>query len=64
MRRLLAGAAQVVATVSLRGSGFIDEVKRHEDCALWMLVRPNRDAMAPQIVAWPAQRIGRRHELL
>jgi len=55
MRRLLAGAAPVVATVSQRGGGFIDEVKRREDCELWTLTRSNRDAMVHRIVAWLAQ---------
>jgi nucleoside-triphosphatase len=60
MRRLLAGAVPVVATVSQRGGGFIDEVKRREDCELWTLTRSNRDAMAQQIAAWLAPRTGQR----
>jgi nucleoside-triphosphatase len=59
MRRLLAGAAPVVATVSQRGGGFIDEVKRREDCELWTLTRANRDAMAERILEWIGQRTGR-----
>jgi nucleoside-triphosphatase len=55
VRRLLAGAAPVVATVAQRGGGFIDEVKRREDCELWTLTRSNRDAMAQRIAAWLAR---------
>ncbi len=55
MRRLLAGAAPVVATVAQRGGGLIEEVKRREDCELWTLTRSNRDAMAQRVVAWLAR---------
>jgi nucleoside-triphosphatase len=60
MRELLAGPGPVVATVAQRGAGFIDEVKRREDCELWTLTRANRDAMAQRILAWLAERTGRR----
>jgi nucleoside-triphosphatase len=60
MRELLAGSGPVVATVAQRGAGFIDEVKRREDCELWTLTRANRDAMAQRILAWIAERTGRR----
>lgn len=60
MRELLAGSGPVVATVAQRGAGFIDEVKRREDCELWTLTRANRDAMAERILAWIAERTGRR----
>jgi nucleoside-triphosphatase THEP1 len=49
----------VVATVAQRGAGFIDEVKRREDCELWTLTRANRDAMAQRILAWIAERTSR-----
>lgn len=55
MQRLLAGAAPVVATVAQRGGGFIEEVKRRENCELWTLTRANRDAMPQRIVAWLAR---------
>lgn len=61
MRRLLAGAVPVIATVSQGGGGFIDEVKRYEDCELWTLTRSNRDAMTEWILAWIAQRIDPDH---
>ena len=52
MRRLLAGRTPVIATVAQRGTGFIAEVKRRDDCELWTLTRANRDAMPAAILAY------------
>jgi nucleoside-triphosphatase len=52
MRRLLDSKAAVVATVASRGSGFIAEVKKREDCELWTLTRANRTAMPERMLAW------------
>ena len=51
MRRILDGRVPVIATVAKRGTGFIAEVKRREDCELWTLTRTNRDAMLEQMLA-------------
>jgi nucleoside-triphosphatase len=52
MRRLLDGTAPIVATVALRGGGFIAEVKRHRDAELWTVAASSRDALPARIVAW------------
>jgi nucleoside-triphosphatase len=52
MRRLLDGGTPVVATIGLRGGGFMDEVKRRRDVALWEITRGNRDGMPTQVCAW------------
>jgi nucleoside-triphosphatase len=56
MRALLDSKRTVVATVASRGTGFIEEVKRREDCELWTLSRSNRDAMPEQILRWIRER--------
>jgi nucleoside-triphosphatase len=55
MRALLAGQAPVVATVGLKGRGFIDEVKRSKECQLWEVTHANRDELPSRIVAWLAE---------
>ena len=50
VRRLLDSRLTVVASIALRGSGFIAEVKRREDCELWTLSRANRDAMPARML--------------
>ena len=52
MRTLLAGRTPVVATVGLRGGGFIAEVKRLEMCTLWEVTRENRGELPSRIVSW------------
>ncbi len=49
MRRLLDGRNRVVATIALRGEGFIAEVKRRPDCEPWTVTRENRDALPEQL---------------
>ena len=51
-RALLDGATPVVATIALRGGGFIAEVKRRRDVDLVSLTRATRDALPAQIVTW------------
>jgi nucleoside-triphosphatase len=55
-RRLLDGGRLVVATVALRGGGFIEEVKRRPDVELRNITRSNRDGMPAQILEWIAVR--------
>lgn len=52
MRRLLQSRIPVVATVALRGSGFIAEVKRMPGCVLWQVNPANRDDLVPRVVDW------------
>jgi nucleoside-triphosphatase len=52
MRALLDDVVPVVATIALRGGGFIAEVKRRPDVELWTLGRSSRDAIPAAIVAW------------
>lgn len=51
MRELLASGRVVVATVALRGSGFIAEVKRGEGDAVTILTPGNREALLPVLEA-------------
>ncbi len=52
MRRLLRSRIPVVATVALRGAGFIAEAKRLPRCVLWQVNAANRDDLVPRIVDW------------
>jgi nucleoside-triphosphatase len=52
MRALLTGRIPVIATVGLRGGGFIAEVKRMKGCRLWEVTRGNRDELPARIAAW------------
>ena len=52
MRALLDAGRPVVATIGERGGGFIAEVKRRPDVALWRLTRDNRDAVPARILTW------------
>ena len=52
MRALLVETTPVIATVGLRGSGFIAEVKRLEQCVLWEVTRANRDDLPSRIADW------------
>ena len=52
MRSLLDAGQLLVATVALRGSGFIVEVKDRVDVALWEATKENRDELPDQIVRW------------
>jgi nucleoside-triphosphatase len=52
MRALLGAGTPVVATVALRGEGFIGEVKRQRGVTLWEVTRANRDAMPAEVAGW------------
>jgi len=52
MRTLLDAGVPAVATIGLRGGGFIDEVKRRRDVVLWEITRANRDDMPARVLAW------------
>jgi nucleoside-triphosphatase len=55
-RRLLDEGRLVVATVALRGGGFIEEVKRRPDVELRNVTHSSRDEMPAQILEWIAVR--------
>ncbi len=47
--RLLDGPKPVVATIALKGRGFIREVKQRRDCRLVTVTRDNRDRLANEL---------------
>jgi nucleoside-triphosphatase len=58
MRRLLDSGAIVIATVAIKGSGFIAEVKRRSAVVLWEVTHANRDSMPERVTTWLADRRG------
>lgn len=56
VRALLDAGRPVVATVALRGAGFIEEVKRRAGVQTWEVTRHNRDGLADQVAGWIAVR--------
>jgi len=58
VERLLDSPAVLVATVGLRGGGFIASVKRRPDVVVWTVSRQNRDRMPGEIASWVRLRIG------
>lgn len=59
MQRLLDDPRPLVATVALRGSGFIDEVKRRDDVEIWEVTRDNRQELGNAVGTWIASRTAR-----
>ena len=64
VRSLLSGRHPMIATVALRGTGFIAEVKHWPHSSLWQINRDNREAMPQQVLRWlgatvPAGKDGR-----
>jgi nucleoside-triphosphatase len=49
---LLDDPRPLVATVALRGPGFITEVKQRDDVELWQVTTENRQRMPDEIVSW------------
>jgi nucleoside-triphosphatase len=52
MKKLLDSKRVVVATIALRGSGFIVEAKRRPDVELWSVKPSNRAEMPSRVLAW------------
>jgi nucleoside-triphosphatase len=52
VRRLLEGPVPLVATIALRGGGFIAEVKDRPDVRVVEVTKVNRQALPEQIAAW------------
>ncbi len=55
MRRLLAEPVPGIATIALRGSGFIAEVKNRPDVQIVEVTQGNRQTLPEQIAAWVKQ---------
>jgi nucleoside-triphosphatase len=60
VHRLLGSGRTLVATVALRGSGFVAEVKSRDDIELWKVTRETRDQLPDRIVEWVNQAPARR----
>jgi nucleoside-triphosphatase len=56
MRRLLSEPISLVATIALRGGGFISEVKNRLDVQIVEVTQGNRGTLPGQIAAWVKQR--------
>ena len=56
MKRLLGEPTPVVATIALRGGGFIAEVKNRPDVQIVEVTQGNRQALPVQIAAWVKER--------
>ncbi len=56
MRMLLGSRKMVVATVALKGSGFIAEVKGRRDCEIKELTISNRDKLVDELARWISER--------
>jgi nucleoside-triphosphatase THEP1 len=41
---------EVIATIALKGSGLIEEIKKRHDIKLFELTKSNRDALLPDIL--------------
>ena len=57
LQALLAGPHPVVATIALRGTGFIEEVKRLKSGLIWDVTRANRDKLPERVLAWLAAKL-------
>lgn len=57
MRELLASGKTVVATVALKGDGFIEQVKGRSDCELKEVTAANREELVNELAAWIVQRV-------
>jgi nucleoside-triphosphatase len=59
--RLLNGPNLVVATVALKGDGFIRQIKDRPDCRLITITRENRDRLLGKLASTLEERL-RRHK--
>jgi nucleoside-triphosphatase len=50
MRELLDSEKWVIATIALKGSGLIEEIKKRHDIKLFELTKSNRDALLSDIL--------------
>ena len=52
VRRLLASAHPLIATVSEKGGGLMAEAREHPGVTLWRVTRENRDDLANELSEW------------
>ena len=52
MSSILDSGKPVIATIALKGGGFIVEVKNRPGIELWKMTTKNRDLMAQRIIDW------------
>jgi nucleoside-triphosphatase len=64
MRRLLTEPVFVVATIALRGGGFITEVKNRPDVQIVQVTQANRQVLPAQIAGWVKERRAQANVLL
>jgi nucleoside-triphosphatase len=64
MRRLLGGRIPVLATIALRGGGFMAEVRNRPDVEIVEVTQANRQALPGQIAAWVKDRRAQANVLL
>ncbi len=62
-RRLIEGPVPLVASIALRGGGFIVEVKNRRDVEIVEVTVGNRQTLPEQIAAWVKQRTARANTL-
>jgi nucleoside-triphosphatase len=58
MRGLLGSETPVLATIGLRGGGFLAEVKGRSDVQLLEVTRGNRETLADRAIEWVASAVG------
>jgi nucleoside-triphosphatase len=63
VRQLLEGPVPLVASIALRGGGFIAEVKNRPDVQILEVAHGNRQTLPGQIAAWVKQRTPRANTL-
>lgn len=56
MQSLLDARLPLIATVALKGGGFIRQVKRRNDVLLWEVTRRNRDDLPKRVLEWLRER--------
>jgi nucleoside-triphosphatase len=64
MRRLLGEPIPVMATIALRGGGFIAEVKQRPVVQIVEVTQANRQALPAQFAAWVKERGAQANVLL
>ena len=58
MNRLLESSKTIVASVALKGTGVIYEIKQRSDSLMWEVTRQNRDQLPRKVLAWVDRQAG------